>query len=142
MKTWLILATEVVGLTAVTPAEARLARCWVAVEGRSLLDGPGEFRREDRDGSISISAVNSQDRLMANAGTMSIRVTKPGSAAVFVVQETSSSWGPAQRSKTDKACWIGASGSFKICAYRVGASVAPPQSHRLRRPRSTYSGRL
>jgi hypothetical protein len=117
MKSCFVFAVSLAGLAAATPAGARIARCVVIVEGRSLLDGPCEFRREDRDGSFSLSAVNAQDWLMADAGTMSLSVTKPGVAEVFVVQERSSRWGQAKRSKAEKACWIGTAANFKICAY-------------------------
>jgi hypothetical protein len=112
-----VLTIILAGLAAVTPAQARIARCVVIVESRSLLDGPCEFRSEDRDGSFSLAAVNAQDWLMPDAGTISLWVTKPGLAEVFVVQARSSRWGQAKRSKTDRACWIGAEGSYKICAY-------------------------
>jgi hypothetical protein len=116
-KALLVFAITLAGLAAAKPAEARVARCVVVVEGQSILDGPCEFRSEDRKGSFSLAAVNAQEWLMPYAGTISIWVTKPGMSEVFVVQERSSRWGKAKRSRTDRACWIGIEGSFKICAY-------------------------
>jgi hypothetical protein len=117
MKAPFIIALIGGGLAVACPAEAKIARCVIVVEGRVGLDGPCNFQSEGRGGSFSLAAVNPQNWLMRDAGTMSLWVTKPGIADVFVVQERASRWGKARRSKTDKACWIGIESSFKICAY-------------------------
>jgi hypothetical protein len=113
----LLAATIAMGLAVSSPAHARTARCVVAVEGRVLMNGPCDFQPEGRDGSFSLVAVNPQAWLMPDVGTLSLRVMKPGVAEIFVVGERASRWGPARRSKTKKACWVGSRGDFRICAY-------------------------
>jgi hypothetical protein len=117
MKAALFLAAILGGLAAAFPAEAKIARCVVEVEGRLMLNDRCDFRSEASDGSFSLAAVNPRNWLMPGAGTILLQVTRPGLAEVFVVGERSSRWGEARRSKTDEACWIGSKGSFKICAY-------------------------
>ena len=115
-----LLTTVVVSaIAAASPAHGRTARCVVTVEGRLILNGPCDFRTEDREGSFSMAALNPQAWLTTDIGTLSLRVTKTGFGEVFVVGERASRWGTARRSKSPKACWIGSAGNFTICAYRA-----------------------
>jgi hypothetical protein len=117
MKLLLLITIVIVGVALASPAHAKAARCVVTVEKRTIIDGPCSFQAEDGDGSFSLAAVNPQAWLTSEVGSLALWVKKPGFGEVFVVGERASRWGTARRSKTDKACWIGSAGNFKICAY-------------------------
>jgi hypothetical protein len=117
MKLLFLLIVAIVGMAVASPAQAKTARCVVTVEGRTMMNGPCKFQREDGEGSFSLSAVNPRAWLTFEVSSLALSVTEPGLAEVFVVGERASRWGTARRSKADKACWIGSAGNFKICAY-------------------------
>ncbi len=117
MKAIFFLAAILGGMTLMSPAQARPARCLVTVEKRVLLNHMCDFRPEGKDGSFSLGSLDPKGKLAPDLGSLSLSVTRPGLAQVFVVDDRASQWGPARRSKIDRACWVGHNGDFKICVY-------------------------
>jgi len=103
------------GLAAAAPAraEARIARC-VLLSGGERYAGPCRFSAES-GGSFSLAAMKRGRRLLG-ASVISVTMIGGGLADVrgLTPEGINSEWGPAKRSRRDRACWKGA--DFLICA--------------------------
>jgi hypothetical protein len=118
MKTALALALALAGGAALLPlhsAEARAARCVVASNGVGTYRGPCDFLAE-RGGSFSVAPPRGRS-FPGGVTAISVAVEDPGVAEVrgLTAQGINSRWGTAQRSRRDRACWVGS--DFTVCAY-------------------------
>jgi hypothetical protein len=115
------VAIAVAGALAITaawcaPAEARRpGRCVVQSSGETYR-GPCTLYFDD-DGSFNLVAVGRRF-VIGEITDVSVRLESPGAAEVrgLTKDGINSRWGPAVRSPTERACWLGS--DFKICAYR------------------------
>ncbi|GAA4762207.1 hypothetical protein GCM10023219_03060 [Stakelama sediminis] len=95
--------------------KSRPARCDIHAAGGMAFKGPCAFLPEEK-GTFSVQRDMSAP-LFGNIEMVTVVVTGPGEAMVqgLTGDGIVSRWGPATRSKTDKACWVGE--DFRICAY-------------------------
>ena len=101
------------------PAAAKPARC-VVTTNTGVYKGQCDFLAE-RGGSFSITPAKQSEFFKHDPdfpGITTISVAVNGQDADvrgLTTAGVNSRWGSAKRSKTDKACWVGA--DFTICAY-------------------------
>ena len=116
-STGLLLATALAMIA--LPAAAKEARCAVTTTDGKYA-GTCRFVSE-RGGSFSIEPVGRAaffKHAKDEPGITSISVGVAGAEAEVRGLTTSgvnSRWGAAKRSKSDRACWVGA--DFSVCAY-------------------------
>lgn len=96
-------------------AAGKQARCKVTSSGETY-EGECGFALEP-GGQGSFSLTPAEGRSFAGASSISVRIVEKGEAEVrgLTADGVNSRWGPAQRSKTERACWDGA--DFRICVY-------------------------
>ena len=118
MKTALALTAAAAAVAAFLPvdaAEARAARCVVVSNGVGTYRGPCDFLAE-RGGSFNVAPPRGRS-FPGGVSAISVAVEDPGVAEVrgLTRQGINSRWGTAQRSRRDRACWVGS--DFSVCAY-------------------------
>ena len=106
---------------AVDSRGAKLSKCRISSgsgANRSIYQGPCYFFASS-NGSFSVNHAAAKP--LINAVTMvTVSILESGEAEVrgLTVNGNNSRWGPAKRSASDKACWLGS--DFEICAYKKG----------------------
>ncbi|MCW3847135.1 hypothetical protein OF829_07775 [Sphingomonas sp. LB-2] len=113
-----MFGTAVPAQSAPVPAQSvKAARCSIWMRNAIQYDGPCQFEAE-RGGSFSLSfPYASGDLSGLGIGEIFVLITARG---VAVVSDSGpdghvSNWGPARRSRRDRACWEGR--DFRVCAY-------------------------
>ena len=90
----------------------KLARCEIRPDRYS---GPCVFRAE-ANGSFYLKKPDASV-FYGNVTNISVSIVEQGRAEVFglTTRGNNSRWGSAERSQSDRACWVGA--DFEVCAY-------------------------
>ncbi|AOA59522.1 hypothetical protein [Acinetobacter larvae] len=109
------IAALCLGLALSSTSWAKTANCQVEEGGKLSFKGQCEFILHE-NGSFSLQNADSTKALLREIMSLNVDITQPNVAEVSdsLTYGNYTQWGAAQRSKTDKSCWVG--NDFRICA--------------------------
>lgn len=97
-------------------AAIKVVKCTVENNTSLAFHGNCFFTRE-KGGSFSLKNADNAKTILEDITDVSVDIIEKDIAEVrgLTIDGINSRWGEAERSTSDKACWIGA--DFKICAW-------------------------
>ena len=98
------------------PAIAQPAKCLLVAEEKKVLEGPCDFRKDDADGSFTVSAGKVSANVLADPGATTGRAFYEDPTGAWVIGDVN----------RKGACWSNKHG--KLCAWAAdaGKAAAPP----------------